>query len=262
MRLKEQAQILQEKFLKDFWCEDLSFYALALDGNKRPCQVRSSNAGHCLFSGIARSPACGSYRDATALGRFLHGMGGPHDGQLEKRYNPMSYHNGSIWPHDNALIAYGLARYGSTSDAIAILEGIFNASLAMDLHRLPELFCGFKRREDFSPILYPLACAPQAWAAASVYLLLQGCMGFAIDADKKQAPLHLPGASSIPEQVSDKNLVDRQILPSISAEALSEGCDGERVAQGWAGGGDHHQVTLREKEFLPQSGRVFSVKRK
>ena len=200
-QLLEQARTLQQKFMQAFWCEELSFYALALDGKKRPCLVRSSNAGHCLFSGIASSEQARPVADQLLAGDFYTGWGIRTLANSETRYNPMSYHNGSIWPHDNALVAYGLARYGYTGHAIHVLEGIFQASLAMDLQRLPELFCGFKRRGDSSPILYPVACAPQAWAAASVYLLLQGCMGLSIDAEKGQVRFAYPALPPFLDQV-------------------------------------------------------------
>jgi glycogen debranching enzyme len=98
------------------------------------------------------------------------------------RYNPMSYHNGSVWPHDNAMVASGLARYGMTSLALRIFGAMFDLSQAVDLHRLPELICGFHRRTGDAPTLYPVACAPQAWAAGAVYLLLQACLGLRVDA--------------------------------------------------------------------------------
>jgi glycogen debranching enzyme len=98
----------------------------------------------------------------------------------EVRYNAMSYHNGSVWPHDNAIIASGLARYGHKKAAVKILTGLLDASLFLDLHRLPELFCGFHRRAGEGPTLYPVACAPQSWAAASVFLLLEACLGLEI----------------------------------------------------------------------------------
>ncbi len=98
------------------------------------------------------------------------------------RYNPMSYHNGSVWPHDNAIVAAGLARYGFTSAASRVLGAMFDLSQVVDLHRLPELICGFHRRNGNSPTLYPVACAPQAWAAGAVYLLVQACLGLRVDA--------------------------------------------------------------------------------
>ena len=210
--LREQAQNLREQFHAAFWCDDLSFYALALDGEKRPCRVRASNAGHCLYSGIA-SPEHATLLSGHLLSDlFYTGWGVRTVACNEKRYNPMSYHNGSIWPHDNALTAAGLAKYGFTTEAMAILEGIYHASLAMDLHRLPELFCGFKRREDFSPILYPVACAPQAWAAASVYLMLQGCIGLSIQAEQNRVSFIHPVLPPFLNEVSISNL------------QVSEGC--------------------------------------
>jgi glycogen debranching enzyme len=100
----------------------------------------------------------------------------------EARYNPMSYHDGSVWPHDNALIAAGLARYGLKEEVLQIMAALFDASLFIDLHRLPELFCGFVRRPGEGPTLYPVACSPQSWSAASVFLLLQACLGLTIHA--------------------------------------------------------------------------------
>ncbi|HBA87241.1 MAG TPA: amylo-alpha-1,6-glucosidase [Geobacter sp.] len=205
-RLREEAGTIKERFDQAFWCEDLSCYALALDGAKRPCRVRSSNAGHCLYTGIAATERAGALAAQLLSEDFYSGWGVRTIASCEKRYNPMSYHNGSIWPHDSALVAYGLARYGFTRHAMTILEGIFEASQSMDLQRLPELFCGFERHDCSSPILYPVACAPQSWAAASVYLLLQGCMGLSIDAEKKQIRLAYPALPPFLDQVTINNL--------------------------------------------------------
>ena len=175
--LKHQAETLQQRFEQSFWCEDLSTYALALDGAKRPCRVRASNAGHCLFTGIA-SPERAKRVAQTLLNEdFFSGWGVRTLSSREIRYNAMSYHNGSVWPHDNAIIASGLARYGNKEGAIKILTGLLDASIFVDLHRLPELFCGFRRRGGVGPTLYPVACAPQSWAAAAVFLLLEACLG-------------------------------------------------------------------------------------
>lgn len=205
-QLEEQAQALKQKFDEAFWCEELSFYALALDGEKRPCKVRSSNAGHCLYSGIVAPGRAAALAAQFLSEDFYSGWGVRTIAICEKRYNPMSYHNGSIWPHDTALVAYGLARYGFTGEAMAILAGIFEASLSMDQQRLPELFCGFERHACSSPILYPVACAPQSWAAASVYLLLQGCMGLSIDAGRKQVRLAYPALPPFLDEVTIRNL--------------------------------------------------------
>jgi glycogen debranching enzyme len=163
-----RADALKDRFEDAFWCDDLSTYALALDGDKRPCRVRTSNAGQCLFSGIAAADR------AVQVGRTLlqpdlySGWGVRTLGAAEARYNPMGYHVGSVWPHDNALIASGLARYGMTSEVSRLFTGLFDAAMYFDLHRIPELFCGFARDEgqDWSA---PGRCAPQAWSAAAVF---------------------------------------------------------------------------------------------
>ncbi|HXC37927.1 MAG TPA: amylo-alpha-1,6-glucosidase, partial [Burkholderiales bacterium] len=179
--LRQAAEDLRQRFETAFWCDDLDTYALALDGRKRPCRVSSSNAGQVLWSGIASEER--AWRTAsTLLSRpMFSGWGVRTLAQGEKRYNPLSYHNGSVWPHDNALIAMGLANYGLKRKGLAVLEALFDASQRMELHRLPELYCGFERRPDEGPTLYPVACSPQAWASASVFLLLQACLGLSFD---------------------------------------------------------------------------------
>ena len=121
----------------------------------------------------------------------------------EVRYNPMAYHNGSVWPHDNAIIAAGLARYGCNDGIHQIMSGLFDASLFFDLQRLPELFCGFGRRTGEGPTLYPVACSPQAWAAGAVFLLLQTCLGLSIQANQSTVSLTSP---SLPEFVSEVHI--------------------------------------------------------
>jgi len=179
-QLTQQAELLRVRFQRAFWSEELSTYAMALDGDKKPCLVRTSNAGQCLFTGIA-SPDH-AWRVARTLldAASFSGWGIRTIAATEKRYNPMSYHNGAVWPHDNALIAQGLARYGMEGQALQILTGLFEAGLYFDLHRMPELFCGFPQEPGEGPVLYPVACAPQAWSAASVFLLFQACLGLSI----------------------------------------------------------------------------------
>jgi glycogen debranching enzyme len=186
-----RARDLQARFERCFWAESLSLYALALDGRKRPCLVRASNAGQCLFTEIV-SPERARRVVAALMDRaFFSGWGIRTLAESETRYNPMSYHNGSIWPHDNALIAYGMSRYGFTQEAQRILDGLFDASYHFDLHRMPELYCGFHRRADQGPTLYPVACSPQSWAAASVFLLLQACLGLSVEAARDGSRAHL-----------------------------------------------------------------------
>jgi glycogen debranching enzyme len=179
-QLDSQAETLRANFEAAFWDSNLATYVLALDGKKTPCNVRASNAGHCLFTRIA-SPDRARLVAQTLLGPdFFSGWGVRTLGTGEVRYNPISYHNGSVWPHDNALIAAGIAHYGFKDMAGKILLGLLDVSSAVDLHRLPELFCGLPRRQSEPPTLYPVACAPQAWSAACVFLLLQACLGITV----------------------------------------------------------------------------------
>lgn len=191
-RLAREAQELRERFDKAFWCDDLNTYALALDGEKRPCRVRTSNAGHCLFTGIALPERAPRIAEQLLSREMFSGWGVRTLATSEARYNPMAYHNGSVWPHDNALVADGLARYGFKDHALRIVSGLFHASLFVDLHRLPELFCGFERQPGDGPTLYPVACAPQAWAAAAVCLLLRSCLGLSVHARERRVEFDRP----------------------------------------------------------------------
>jgi glycogen debranching enzyme len=205
-QLVQQAERLRSRFLEAFWCDDLDTFALALDGSKRPCRVRTSNAGHCLLTGIASDEQARRLaRTLLAPGSFS-GWGVRTVAASEARYNPMSYHNGSIWPHDNALIAFGLARYGLMNEVVQLMSGIFDASLFVDLHRLPELFCGFARRAGEGPTLYPVACAPQSWAAASVFLLLQACLGLTVNAPRARVCFSFPVLPPFLKEIQIHNL--------------------------------------------------------
>ncbi|HET7588493.1 MAG TPA: amylo-alpha-1,6-glucosidase [Gammaproteobacteria bacterium] len=205
-QLRERAEKLRERFEQKYWCEDLSAYAIALDGNKQPCCVRTSNAGQCLLTGIA-SPDRARQLAATLMDDAMFcGWGIRTLAASERRYNPMSYHNGSVWPHDNALIAAGLARYGLKEEAGRVLAGLFDASLFLDLFRLPELFCGFSRREEQGPTRYPMACSPQVWAAASTFMLLQACVGLHVDGMAKQLQFRQPFLPPFLETVRIANL--------------------------------------------------------
>jgi glycogen debranching enzyme len=179
--LERQAEALRQRFEQAFWCEELSTYALALDGAKRPCRVRTSNAGQCLFTGIARPDRARRVAQTLLGPESFSGWGVRTLAAGEARFNPMGYHTGCVWPHDNALIAQGLARYGFGHKAVRLLSGLFGASLYFDLHRMPEVFCGFAQQPGEGPVLYPVACAPQAWSAASVFLLLQACLGLGVN---------------------------------------------------------------------------------
>lgn len=200
-KFAKEAATLKARFNEDFWCEELGTFALALDGNKKPCRVSTSNAGHALFAGIATQEHAEAVCKTLLSPALFSGWGVRTVSSMERRYNPMSYHNGSVWPHDNALIGCGFARYGMNEKALDVLTAMFDASSEVDLHRLPELFCGFHRRENSgAPVLYPVACAPQAWAAGAVYLLLGACLGMKIDAAERLVQFENP---QLPSGVSD-----------------------------------------------------------
>jgi glycogen debranching enzyme len=189
---EREAQELRDKFEEAFWCQDLNIYALALDGKKQPCRVRASNAGHALFTGLASADRGKALAQSLFETDFYSGWGIRTIASGEARYNPLSYHNGSIWPHDNALIASGLAQYGFKSLAGKILLALIDVSGMLELHRLPELFCGLDRRPGEGPTLYPVACAPQAWAAAAPFLLIQSCLGLKVEAIHKRVVFNRP----------------------------------------------------------------------
>jgi glycogen debranching enzyme len=176
------ADKLRRRFDAAFWCEELGTYALALDGDKRQCQIRTSNPGHVLLGGLASEERARQVAAMLMSEDFFSGWGIRTLAAGERRFNPMSYHNGSVWPHDNAVIAMGFANYGLKEPLVQAMTGLFGASLSMPFHRLPELFCGFARRPGYGPVAYPVACNPQAWASASVFAMLGAALGISFDA--------------------------------------------------------------------------------
>ena len=206
-KLEVEAARLAEKFEAAFWCPELETYALALDGAKEPCRVRTSNAGQVLFTGIARPEHASLVADGLLSARFFSGWGIRTVARGEMRYNPMSYHNGSIWPHDNALIALGFARYGLKRAVTQVTRGLFEAATYMDLRRLPELFCGFQRERRRGPTLYPVACAPQAWASATPFSLIESMLGLEFEPQSNEIHLRNPRLPAFLDEVILRNLV-------------------------------------------------------
>ncbi|HWB49013.1 MAG TPA: amylo-alpha-1,6-glucosidase [Stellaceae bacterium] len=190
--LEAQAETLRRQFDAAFWDPELNTYVLALDGAKRPCRVRASNAGHALFTGIALPERARPVAEALTGSAMFSGWGIRTVATSERRYNPMSYHNGSVWPHDNALIALGFARYGLATEAARVFQGLFDASIYIELRRLPELFCGFSRERRQGPTFYPVACSPQAWAAVAPLCLLQACLGLGFDTADRSVTFNRP----------------------------------------------------------------------
>ncbi|MDW9665603.1 amylo-alpha-1,6-glucosidase [Sinorhizobium meliloti] len=206
LRLERRAEELRIRFDTAFFDDELGTYSLALDGEKNPCRVRSSNAGHALFTGIALPERAGRVVSTLMAQSSFCGWGVRTIAASEARYNPMSYHNGSVWPHDNALIAAGFVRYGFQAEAASIFEGLFAASTYTDLRRLPELFCGFARQRARGPTFYPVSCVPQAWAAAAPLYLLQSMIGLGFDAGRMHVTLNEPTLPPFLDEVVLKRL--------------------------------------------------------
>jgi glycogen debranching enzyme len=205
--LVEAAQALQARFNAAFWSEDVETYAIALDGDKKPCRVRTSNAGQCLYTGIAHAERARQVIAGLGDEHLFSGWGVRTVADNELRYNPMGYHSGSVWPHDNALIAAGAARYDDKAFALRILNAQYEAARHFDLTRLPELFCGFKRRRREAPLQFPVACSPHSVSSAAGFLMLQSVLGIGIDALDRQIVLSHPVVPNEFSEVQVRNLV-------------------------------------------------------
>jgi glycogen debranching enzyme len=230
--LEAKASELQLAFDSAYFDESLGTYALALDGAKRPCRVKTSNAGHALLTGIAYPERADAVVKTLMSSQSFSGWGVRTLGTAEARYNPMSYHNGSVWPHDNALIAMGMARYGFRDEAARIFGGLFDASAYIDLRRLPELFCGFPRQRSQGPTFYPVACSPQAWAAAAPLALLQASLRLSF------------------EPSSNRLSFSRPMLPDFLDQIILRRL---RVGRGWAdvaikGRGDEVSISVLDRD--------------
>lgn len=204
--LAAQAEALRQNFEAKFWCDELSVYALALDGAKQPCRVVSSNSGQVLLTGIAAAERAQRVAQTLLSPAVFSGWGIRTVAQSEPRYNPMSYHNGSVWPHDNGLIATGFARYGQKQAAAQVFGALFDAATYMDLRRLPELFCGFVRRHRNAPTQYPVACSPQAWASAAPICLLQATLGLELLDSSGEVAFYRPLLPDFLDHVHLRNL--------------------------------------------------------
>ncbi|MBE0446521.1 MAG: amylo-alpha-1,6-glucosidase [Actinobacteria bacterium] len=182
--LECQASELKDKFNETFWLSEEGFFAMALDGNKKQVATVTSNVGQCLFSGIIDESKAGQVVNRLMQPDMFSGWGIRTVSKAAKIYNPMSYHNGSVWPHDNSMIIYGVKAYGFNEEATILASALFDAAIHHTYYRLPELFCGFTRRGANWPVSYPVSCSPQAWAAGSVFLMLQAMLGIFPDASK------------------------------------------------------------------------------
>lgn len=183
--LHTKAAKLRERFEEHFWCEDIGYYAFTLDPDKQPVKTVTSNVGHCLWSGIIRPERAQQVVKRLFAPDMWSGWGIRTLSTQNPAYNPFSYHCGSVWPHDNSIIALGLKRYGFFKEVSDIANGIFEAGSYFSNYRLPELYSGIKREPGSFPAPYLQANVPQAWAAASVFQLLQAILGL-----RASAPNH------------------------------------------------------------------------
>ncbi len=246
-KLKGEAQALKTKFNEAFWSESKQTYVLALDGNKKPCNVVSSNAGHCLFSGIATPERARLTAGKLMDDNMFSGWGIRTIAADEVRYNPMSYHNGSVWPHDNAVIAQGFARYGLKDEAARTLTSIFDTTHFMTGKRLPELFCGFRRLAGKAPTLYPVACSPQAWAVGAVFMLLQASLGMRIDASKNRIRFCHPRLPAFLDDITITNLRINNKSLVLQIRKRAEGIDAAVLTPGT---GVDIEILEKEPEFV------------
>lgn len=234
-RLERETEELKQKFNATFWDEELGTYVLALDGHKKPCRVVASNAGHTLLTSIADKEKAKKLVSRLMQDDLFSGWGIRTLSKREKRYNPMSYHNGSVWPHDVALIARGFSKYGFAQETLKLTSALLDASLFIELQRLPELFCGFERRKGEGPTNYPVACSPQAWSVAAVIILLEACLHIDIDAEEKKVYFYNP---VMPEgidvlEIRELKLGDGYADLNLYCEGGSVGVKVQSAPAGW-----------------------------
>jgi glycogen debranching enzyme len=219
------ADRVHRNFNEHFWSEAGEFYGLALDGGKKLCHVKASNMGQLLFSGIVPGYRVDRIAEALMSPDLFSGWGIRTLSKKSRCFNPISYHNGSIWPHDNALIAYGLAQFDRKQEANRIFAGMFDAAAGTGLYRLPELFCGFDREKGYGPVPYPVACSPQAWAAGAVSLLLQSSLGLEINAATREVTLFKPSLPSFVEEISVQKLPVRETYVDLLVRRHGQSTD-------------------------------------
>jgi glycogen debranching enzyme len=204
--LRGQAHELRRRFNDAFWMDDEQYFAGALDRDKRQVRTVMSNPGHALYCDIADPDKARAMAKRLLAPDMFSGWGVRTMSKSAAGYNPMSYHNGSVWPHDNALIAAGLKRYGFVRSTNRVATALFDAAIHADYLRLPELFCGFTRRSPNRPVSYPVACSPQAWAAGAPFLMLQAMLGISARAERNLLTVNEPHLPSWLHTVELRNL--------------------------------------------------------
>jgi glycogen debranching enzyme len=224
--LRERARRLRDRFEADFWLPDEAYYALALDRAGQPCRVITSNAGHLLWTRLISESRAHIVARRLMADDMFTGWGVRTLARGERLYNPMSYHNGSVWPHDTAIAAVGMRRYGFADPFITLSTGLFEAVLQFENMRMPELFCGFPRVDGYGPTQYPVACSPQAWAAGVVFMLISAMLGLSPDAADNQLTLNRP---RLPGWLAWIELRGLQLRTSRMTLRASQGQDGAAI---------------------------------
>jgi glycogen debranching enzyme len=227
--LRDRARRIQERVEDAFWLEDEGFYAQALDGDKSPVAAISSNPGHLLFCGLP-SPERGA-RAAERLAQpdMDSGWGVRTLSAAMPTYNPMSYHNGSVWPHDNSLIAAGMRAYGRPDLALRIAAALFAVAETDPLWRLPELYCGFHRAEGVAsdaPVPYPVSCSPQAWAAGAGPLAVRTMLGLTVDVGRGRLLVD----PSLPEWLGSVTIEGMDVLGTRTSMTVRRDGPGYRLS--------------------------------
>ena len=205
-RLKREATELQKKIEQSFWMQKSGFYALALDKDKKPCEVISSNPGHLLFSRVLKTDRARSVANRLMQPDMHSGWGWRTLAQSERIFNPLSYHRGSVWPHDNSLIVHGMALYNFRKPALHTLTSLYQAAVTFRDNRLPELFCGVQRRDSDVPVHYPVSCSPQAWASGAFFFMLTSVLGIRPSAPKRELNVLNPALPEWLDYVEIRNL--------------------------------------------------------
>ena len=224
--LRERARRLRDRFEADFWLPDEAYYALALDRAGQPCRVITSNAGHLLWTRLISESRAHIVARRLMADDMFTGWGVRTLARGERLYNPMSYHTGSVWPHDTAIAAVGMRRYGFADPFITLSTGLFEAVLQFENMRMPELFCGFPRVDGYGPTQYPVACSPQAWAAGVVFMLISAMLGLSPDAADNQLTLNRP---RLPGWLAWIELRGLQLRTSRMTLRASQGQDGAAI---------------------------------
>jgi glycogen debranching enzyme len=205
-RLRAAAERVRQRVLDQFWLDELGTFALALDGEKRPIPTVTSNAGHLLWSRLPDAPRARRVASALLAGDMSCGWGVRTLSARHPVFNPMSYHNGSVWPHDNALIVMGISHYGLGANALPLISAAHDVAATATFNRLPELYCGMSRDGSSRPVLYPVSCSPQAWASGALFLMLQAALGILPDAPAGALHIRNPVLPTFLQELTITNL--------------------------------------------------------